>query len=329
MYTQRPILDLLALGKLGDETASLQKHIETVMSNVFVFPERTYKLYKNDNAFINKNFRDISGKNERLDFTRRDFLWNQELNSDIYVGLKAVAVIDGQLCVVDDAQTQEYIIVMNTFPEESVLINVLGFQKTPAEFDAFRAGARLAVLREKLPTLPFDHLNSDTVLQELCEDIYNWSLAQKDKYQDGELERYCDFLKRSSARNTVREYFRKHLSVSMDIHMGNALFYQEQLMLIDTFSPKESWFIKFECCDVYRLGTDIRVFMGEEAWELFENGYYSSSSEERCPRDVTVFSTIYASLIMVSYLYSLGGKHSVQAEKYLDFLRAFFRKNCQ
>ena len=106
--------------------------------------------------------------------------------------------------------------------------------------------------------------------------------------------------------------------------MGNALFLNGKLMLIDTFSPKESWFIKHECCDLYRLGTDIRIFIGEEAWESFQKGYYSASPEKLCPPAMEAFSTVYASLIMVSYLFYLGGDHTEQAEKYLAFLRNFF-----
>ena len=150
---------------------------------------------------------------------------------------------------------------------------------------------------------------------------------QKDKFEEGELERYYNFIKGLVAENeTVREYFRDHLSVSMDIHMGNALYYKEKLMLIDTFSPKESWFIKHECCDLYRLGTDIRVFMGEEAWKAFKDGYYSTSPEKPCPPAMDAFSTVYASLIMVSYLFYLGGDHTEQAKKHLSFLRNYFKK---
>lgn len=329
MYTQKPLLNLLKTGKVFEEKGEPMKHIETVLSNVFVFPEHTYKVYKNDNDFFNKEFRDLSGEKDRFEFTKRDFQWNNRLNSDVYIELRPVAFIDGELRVVDEGAAQEYIIMMNTFPEEVVLINIFA-KDVPDGFDTFRAGERFALLRQQLPVLPSEHLDPQALSVQLCEDVYNWALMQKDKFKSGELEMYTDFLRNSVIENSsVKDYFRDHLSVSMDIHMGNTLFYKGELMLIDTFSPKESWFIKHECCDLYRLGTDIRVFLGESAWESFRDGYYNNSPEKQCPPDVAVFSTVYGSLLMVSYLYYLGGQHISQAQKHLDFLRSFFQKECQ
>ena len=326
MYTQGPLLELIRTGKAFGETESPKKHIETVVSNVFVFSEHTYKVYKNDNDFFNTGFRDISGKEARFDFTRRDFEWNRTLNSDVYIALRPVSVVNGELCVVNDEAAEEYVMVMNTFPEESVLINVF-LRGVPEDLDPFKEGRRFAELRQDLPNLPKDHLDPLARSAQLCDDVYNWALMQKDKLEDGELETYCQFLKKLVAEDqSVSGYFRDHLSVSMDIHMGNALYHRGKLMLIDTFSPKESWFIKHECCDLYRLGTDIRVFMGEKAWDLFKDGYYSVSSEEPCHPGMDVFSTIYASLIMVSYLFYLGGGHAGQAEKHLSFLRNYFQE---
>ncbi len=325
-YSQKPLLELMKIGKAFGETGELKKHIETVVSNVFVFSEHAYKVYKNDNEFFNKGFRDISGKESRFDFTRRDFEWNHKLNDDVYVALKPVAVVNGELRIVHDEIAEEYVMIMNTFPEKSVLMNIF-MHSVPEGFDAFREGGRFAELQRELPKLPKEHLDPLAVSVELCNDVYNWTLMQKDKFEEGELERYYNFIKGLVAENeTVREYFRDHLSVSMDIHMGNALYYKEKLMLIDTFSPKESWFIKHECCDLYRLGTDIRVFMGEEAWEAFKDGYYSTSPEKPCPPVMDAFSTVYASLIMVSYLFYLGGDHTEQAKKHLSFLRNYFKK---
>lgn len=329
MYTQKPLLDLLKICEAFGETEKLKRHIETVISNVFIFSEHTYKVYKNDNDFFNKTFRNIFGKKERFDFTKRDFAWNKYLNSDIYIGLKPVAVVDEKLSVVDENSADEYIIVMNTFPEEAVLINIFA-KNVPSGFDTFRAGERFALLHQRLPVLPSEHLDSHVLALNLCEDIFNWVSMQKDRFESGELEKYCVFMRKSVTQNlSVKNYFRDHLSVSMDIHMGNALFYKGELMLIDTFSPKESWFIKHECCDLYRLGTDIRVFLGESAWESFRDGYYNKSPEKQCPPDVAIFSTVYASLIMVPYLYYLGGRYITQAEKHLNFLRNFFQNECQ
>ncbi|MCX6761387.1 MAG: hypothetical protein NTY33_00860 [Candidatus Moranbacteria bacterium] len=325
MYTQEPLLRLMETGKVFGETEKLKRHIETVISNVFIFPKHAYKVYKNDNAFFNNNFRDISERKTRFDFTRRDFEWNYKLNSSIYVALKPMAVINGELCVVDAEMADENVIVMNTFPEESVFINI--FKHGVLEnFDAYRGGQSFAELRGKLPKLSGNHLDSLAVSLELCNDIYKWTLVQKNKFEIGEVEIFDNLLKKLVTKDqSVREYFHNHLSASMDIHMGNALYYEGKLMLIDTFSPKESWFIKHECCDLYRLGTDIRVFMGGEAWELFKSGYYSISLEKPCPPAMDIFSTIYASLIMVSYLFNLGGEHIEQAKKHQSFLRNYIK----
>lgn len=86
MSIQEKIRALFLSGKVADET-TVPEHIETVMSHVFLFPERVYKIYKGDNEWFNKNFNDLSDRRKRFEFSKNDFHWNQMLCPEVYVGI--------------------------------------------------------------------------------------------------------------------------------------------------------------------------------------------------------------------------------------------------
>ena len=114
-YSQKPLIELVKAGKTPGET-TIPKHIETVISNVFVFENLVYKVYKNDNDFFNQGFRDISTTSARFDFTRRDFTWNQTLSPSIYLELRGVEVTEeGEISFVEEDQAEELVMVMNGF----------------------------------------------------------------------------------------------------------------------------------------------------------------------------------------------------------------------
>ena len=90
-----------------------------VISNVFILENRVYKIYKDGNDFYNKNFRDISTKEKRFDFTKMDFDWNRNLTKNIYLELKGCRLNRGSVEFVDFNFADELAIVMKKFEEKS------------------------------------------------------------------------------------------------------------------------------------------------------------------------------------------------------------------
>lgn len=73
MHSQIKIIDAFSRGDIFGEI-SAPKHRTTVLSNVFIFKNKVYKIYKNDNKFYNENFRDISSKKIGLILLKKTLL---------------------------------------------------------------------------------------------------------------------------------------------------------------------------------------------------------------------------------------------------------------
>ncbi|PIR83059.1 hypothetical protein COU19_02745 [Candidatus Kaiserbacteria bacterium CG10_big_fil_rev_8_21_14_0_10_56_12] len=100
VYSQRPLVRLIQEGQLTGESGK-PDHVETVISNVFLFSDKVYKIYKSDNDFFNRNFNDISAKARRFDFTTADFEWNHQLSQEVYTALRGVRIIEKRCAFVD------------------------------------------------------------------------------------------------------------------------------------------------------------------------------------------------------------------------------------
>lgn len=329
-YSQKPLIELLRLGKLPGET-SLPKHIETVISNVFVFEKTVYKIYKNDNAYVNQNFRDISYRNDRFTFTQRDCDWNHTLSPTIYLKTEGVRVKDGmvEICSTEDAE--ELAIVMNRINMADVLYEKL-LNHHITEENAFLIGKQYAENIKKIQT-PIIHGNYYHDFNNRIPDLREWMESSAENISVEESGKYCNYL--DSFLKDRRELFEGQLSTTMtndgDIHSHNAVFTNDQLYLIDTFPPKEEWIRGHPHISLYRLGSDIYALSGSK--ELFE-AYLKGCEESGAVlnRELDHFYIIYASGIMISYQYLLAANdehHMKAAQTYHSFIKKYFEGNCQ
>ena len=142
-YSQKQLITLFNAGKVPGENTK-PHHIETVISNVFIFADRVYKIYKNDNDFFNKSFRDISSASARFDFSRRDFGWNHSLSPSIYLELKGVTIADGALKFFEPTDAaDELVMVMKRFEKKDVLFEKIMHGEINRD-EAFAMGRELA-----------------------------------------------------------------------------------------------------------------------------------------------------------------------------------------
>lgn len=324
MYSQAPLLAFMRAGKVPGETG-VPKHIETVISNVFLFEDRVYKVYKNDNEFVNKTFADISTKEERFAFSRADFDWNHQLSKEVYLRLQPVkAGIDTVVFLDKDENAEELIFVTKRLPTGGVVFDQLREGRL-METDFYEIGKQFAQ-RESNFVLQ-DALPSESLLENMLgryKDTIEWVKDVEIHVPQKEREMYLNQLRDLIVR--VYEKDQTNISICIDFHSFNAFYVQHTLYPFDCFSPKYAWRFGPALLNIYRFATDVFALAGEKEFRAVMRGYYDDLNMEPVSGETERLLVIYAALIMVPYLYMLGRTDADKqeaADKYLGFLRRY------
>ncbi len=330
MYSQAPLLKLLSAGKVPGESG-IPEHIETVISNVFLFEDRVYKVYKNDNDFYNKHFHNISSKKERFAFTVTDFEWNQQFSQEIYLRLQSVKVVSGNIVFVEsDEEAEELVQVSKRMPTETILFNRLRKDDLVGS-DFFEIGKQFAtheqgfILNGELPNeslLKNMHERYDDLI-EWMDNVDAYLPKQERMVYGGQLIKLID---------SVYENNTDRLSIGFDSHSFNAFYAEQVLSPFDTCPPKEAWRFCPALVNIYRLATDVFALVGEKEFRAVLRGYNDYLHLAPPPEETERLLIIYASLIMLPYLYMLGktdpDKHNA-AVKYHNFLKHYASGNAR
>lgn len=327
-YSQGELLRLMKEGAMPGE-AGVPKHIETVISNVFIFDTRVYKIYKNDSDFFNQGFRDISEKAERFSFTQRDFEWNNALSPSIYTKLIGVRVVNNKIfvCPPDEA-AEELVFVMNRIDANDVLFEKIMQGKLTAD-DSFDIGRQLGESLKKIQKKVSGNHNFYNLFEERVKDLRTWIKSVVEHISEEESETYLTFLDmfRVSRRELFEKKLTKEITADGDFHSHNAIFSNGLFHLMDTFPPKDEWGVGHHLIPVYRIGTDIWALSGKkEMFDAFIKGYETGSGNA-VDRSLEPLYVMYASGIAVSYLYMLQDTDptkKVAAERFHAFVRKYF-----
>ncbi len=249
MYSQKSLLELLRAGKIPGESG-MPKHIETVISNVFLFNEQVYKVYKNDNEFFNKNFHDISTKEERFAFSVSDFEWNHQLAGEIYLRLQSVRVdADGIRFVEEQEDAEELLLVTARLPSSTALFEHLR-NNNLVESDYYEIGKQFArceknfVWRGVIP----DESLLETMLKRHT-DVIDW-VKGAENISPLEREVYANQLTELITR--VYAHDATTVSICFDFHSLNAFYVRQTLYPFDTYPPKDAWRFGPALLNIYR-----------------------------------------------------------------------------
>lgn len=322
MYSQKPLLELLRAGKVSGES-DVPKHIETVISNVYLFNERVCKVYKNDNDFFNSSFHDVSAKQDRFAFSKADFEWNQQLTKEVYLHLQGVKVEGDQIQFVDGKDAEELMFITKRMPTGTILFDRL-LQGDLTVEDFYAIGKQFAK-REK-GFVWNGTMSDESLLDNMLErydDIVAW-IKDVEKVSALEKETWANKLKELIVR--VYTHDSSKVSICFDLHSLNAFYVEQMLYPFDTHPPKDAWRFGPPLLNLYRLATDVFALAGEKEFDAVMRGYHECLKKEMPSRETNRLFVIYAALIMVSYLYMLGttdtDKHEA-AVKYHDFLKRY------
>ena len=309
--------------------SGIPRHIETVISNVFLFEKNVYKIYKNDNDFFNKGFRDISGKEERFTFARGDFAWNNKLSPSIYLKLMGVRTIGGKIEFLEPTdEADDLVIFMNRVDSKDFLVEKL-MRGEITEEDALSIGRQLGEILKRTQSPDIKNTNYYKSFENRIEDVREWIKSVSEYISEEESGEYCDFMENFLNKN--RELFEgkmsNELAYSGDMHSHNAVFTGGKFHLVDVFPPKEEWFIQHRMISIYRMGADIWALSGDKnIFEAYIKGYEEGSGI-KVDRFLEATFIIYASTIMVSYLYMLqrtDPKNKESALRFHKFIREYF-----
>lgn len=328
-YSQKTLVDLFKAGSFPGEN-SVPKHVETVISNVFIFEKNVYKFYKNDSEFFNKSFRNLADEEERFSFTEKDYKWNDTLSPSIYIRLANIVVRNGVIVEVDSRdEAEEILMIMNKIDTENVLFEKLISGEITRE-DCFEIGKQLGESLKKVQ-LPLQNPPSFYDLFEArTQDLKEWIGSVPDHIQEEEINTYISFLDNFRINN--RERFENELTSEVvadgDFHSHNAVYSDKQFLLMDTYPPKEEWGLGHKLIPLYRMGVDVWGLTGKkEYFEAMIEGY-EVGSESKVDRTLEQLYVVYSAGIAAPYLYMLQQNDSTKnepAERFHNFLRTYFQ----
>lgn len=326
-YTQKPLVDLMNTGHVFGES-TVPKHIQTVISNVFIFDDKVYKFYRTDNKFFNTNFRDLADKSERFSFTEKDFKWNSTLSPSIYLELKNVAMRDGEIVEVPREEAEEIVMIMNRVDTSNVLYEKL-ITKKISERDCFEIGKQLGQSMKRVQIKLPEEYDFYDLFESRLKDQKDWIMSVQEIPTE-ESKSYCDYLENYRQRN--KEWFQElsdEITTDGDFHSHNALYSNGNFYLMDTYPPKDAWGVGHRLFPLYRLGTDIWALTGKrEFFEVLIKGY-EEGNETKVNRKFDEVYIIYAAGIAMPYLYMLSGtdpEKKLIAERFHKFTQEYFSK---
>lgn len=294
------------------------KIIETIVSRLYFYGDKVYKVYKYEKFF----FGDFSSTNFRKNFYKEDFYWNNIMAPDIYLNLKVVKATNGE---------EDFFIEMEKFDDSKNLTNLL-IQKNISESDIRNIISEMTTRLKKIteskkndPNYDFNKKFIDIHLADLESDanlLYLIpSFIAKEK-----IDTIINFLRNTSLNNPYfKNYDSNNLSVLIDDHADNIVFLDERVEFFDVLPPKESWRIGDICFVVSRIATDIAVLWSKEKADILYE-IYEKNNEPMLPEIRAIYETRSA-LIQIWCFYSQ--KKLDIAQKYLKFVeeKISFLKN--
>lgn len=318
------IVNAFISGSSNELGRNKPQHIVTAISNVFVFENTVYKIYKNDSAFFNENFNDLSKKDTRFIFTRKDFEWNNRLSPEVYTDLRGVVLNGEDIEFVEPTdEADELVIVMNKVDMSNQLVKRL-VDGTISLDDCYEIGRQFGEREKQLPKLQSEKTAYGDFLTRY-EDLRPWILSVKDILKE-DAEKYLNYIKNFIDEHKSELDSIDLMGVCVDVHADNAVLTGKEFLPIDTYAPKEAWLHGYKFINIYRIATDIYAFLGKPAFEKVFEGYKKSSGRI-LPRSYDKFLVIYCELITWPYQFMLAEKEPWRADvarTYGNFIEKIF-----
>jgi len=319
------IIEAFNQGKSTGFNKAKPQHIVTAISNVFVFDNKVYKVYRNDSEFFNKSFNDLSKKENRFLFTRKDFEWNNRLSPEVYTKLRGVVLKNDAIVFTEPTDdSDELVIEMNKIDMSNQLIKRLVDKRVSLD-DCYEIGKQFGERESHLPKLVANRTAYEDFITRQ-QDLIPW-IGNVKNISKGEAEKYLKFVKDfiESHKNELNS--KDLMGVCVDVHADNAVLIGRTFLPIDTYAPKEAWLHGYKFINIYRIATDIYAFLGKKYLEKVLQGYVKAT-HQTLPRKFDKFLFIYCMMVTWPYQYMLFEKEPWRldvAKKYQTFITSILK----
>lgn len=293
--------------------------IETLLSKLYFFGGKVYKMYKWNKAF----YGDLSDLSFRREYIQEDFFWNNLMSPDIYIQLLTVKNVNGEWIETTDEEAEDFCILMNVTESDRTFTALAEQQLLTKEMarDVVEKMIPLArVITEKRRDKLSKYLNTnlkETLKQEF-EDLRNWAYMGHEYISHEEVDRIIDATLKASES---LDYFKgadARIEASIDGNPDNVLILNSnETKFIDIMPPKENWRVADEFFNICRYGAEVGAFTDQETADVLYETYFSLIGK-RIPDEVRTIYEIRSALIQVPYRFVLGQRE--KAKKSLDFL---------
>jgi aminoglycoside phosphotransferase family enzyme len=299
-------------------SGSPDKVIETLISKLFFFGDKVYKIYKWNKAF----FGDFSSLSFRKEFYKEDFFWNNAMAPHIYTNLRVVKFDGSSFVESDMKEAEDFYIVMNKINEKDNLTHKLiagDITQDNLRLIAREMTIKLEELtREKKDSLQYVvDRGLASLEQEIVGDLRSWGYMADPQYPKEKTDKTTRILGDAFKREKYFTDFKNSdLSIAVDNHSDNILFSNGQLGFIDIFPPRDIWRIVDPFYNICRLATDVAVLRDRDSANVMYDEY--KKIMPLGPENVKNIYELRAALIKGPYLSVL--KRTSEAEKYFAFI---------
>ncbi|MEI8360805.1 MAG: hypothetical protein WCG01_01645 [bacterium] len=299
------------------------EHIETQISNVFLFPDTVYKICKRDNKFFNEHFRDLAGHESRFTFYKADFFENNYFSPGIYTALLGVNLVNGKVVLSSDIDCAEDVVMKMQRIDFNNNLSDLLHKKSLTEKDFRGMGFQQTKEVALYPHQPKTSESYYAIFNRRLDDLRDWMHSAPGYIPSEKTEAIIKVLK--SYVEQKKEYFDNfdttQYVISLDNHSDNIFYKNNKVFFLDIYPPKEDWMIVTPWTNIYRPATDILILMGEKYAKSFIEGYkdyYGSMDESH-----ELFYFIYSAAIQAVSLHNLSNNNPTKKQDsilYKDFI---------
>ncbi len=314
------LIDSLAEGNFIGVSGKPDRTIETLLSKLFFFGDRVYKIYKWNKAF----YGDLSDLSFRREYIHEDFFWNAEISPDIYLKLLCVKQENGDWKEVASEAAEDFCIVMKTTEADQTMTVLaengqLGSNMLEMAVQKMIPRARTITEKRRDVLAPFLNLSLKDTLQQELQDLREWAYMGHEFISHAETDQIIDTTLKASLPISYFNDDQATKMASIDGNPDNVLILRSgEVKLIDIMPPKLNWRVADEFFNICRYGAEVSIFMGEEAAKPLYETYFKMIGK-RLPDEVRRIYELRAAFIQVPYRFVIGQK--ARAEKSLAFVK--------
>lgn len=297
-----------------------ERHIETVMSDVFIYTDTVRKIFKHKKPGI---FVDLTDPHAFYSYMNEDFKWNQNVSPDIHQALYGLKESGNTYTVCEPEQGDLWFIEMKRVNDTDTLVHRL--RTNTASLDDIRAFTHMQT--KGIDRLTEQYLSAYTDL--LDRGLYALWESRIDTDLRAFAKNMGDTISPTLTDRRIKrlfDYFRSHsyfrnltvddATITIDNHAGNVVFHNDTPHFIDIYLVKREWRLIDRNNNIARIAACVRSLGSNElAQAMYEvyGEYHAPAPDEICR-----FQEAYNAYIKGYYYTFL--KEPGLAEKY--FIRA-------